>query len=100
MADTEDNPLFGVHLSSLNIDSSDASSIKDDAPLVAPPSTTILQIVNIKSHVLVVLDLVELNYDEYCCFFDSLIEKFGLESHLSSPPTLAQRCDVDWSLHD
>jgi hypothetical protein len=80
MADLEDNPLFGVHLSSLDADSSDASSVE--------------------SHVPVVLDLVEPNYDKWRCFFDAFIGKFGLESHLSSPPTPAQRRDPDWRLRD
>ncbi|CAD6343618.1 unnamed protein product [Miscanthus lutarioriparius] len=51
MADMEDNPLFGVSLSSIASSSSDSSSLSDDVPPVEPPSTTVLQTVNIKSHV-------------------------------------------------
>ncbi|CAD6223609.1 unnamed protein product [Miscanthus lutarioriparius] len=100
MADMEDNPLFGVSLSSIASSSSDSSSLSDDVPPVEPPSTTVLQTVNIKSHVPVILELADPNYDEWRCFFDALIGKFGLASHLSSPPTPEQRRDPAWCIRD
>jgi len=33
-------------------------------------------------------------------FFDAFIGKFGLGSHLSSPPTPAQRRDPEWRVKD
>jgi hypothetical protein len=95
----EDNPLFGVNLSSID-SSSDSSSISDNAPLVEPPTTAVLQTVSIKSHVPVVLELADPNSDEWCCFFHALIGKFGLASHLALPPTPEQRHDPAWRIHD
>ncbi|XP_066309033.1 uncharacterized protein [Miscanthus floridulus] len=45
-------------------------------------------------------DLVESNYTEWRCFFDAFISKFGLGSHLSSPPTADDRRDRDWIMKD
>jgi hypothetical protein len=46
-----------------------------------------------KPHVLVVLNIVNPNYQEWRCFFDSVIGKFGLTSHIATAPTAAQRAD-------
>jgi hypothetical protein len=62
-----------------------------DAPAIAAPPVAVLQTVNIKAHVPAELDLAESIYTEWCCFFDAFIGKFGLDSHLSSPPT-ADNC--------
>jgi hypothetical protein len=56
--------------------------------------------VNIKSHVPVLLELAEPNYDEWRCFFDAFLGKFGLTSHVTSPPTSIQRRDPEWRIVD
>ncbi|XP_066373916.1 uncharacterized protein [Miscanthus floridulus] len=94
MEHMDDNPLFGVD------SNSDSSSADGDAPVITPPPAAVLQTVNIKSHVPVVLELAEPNYDEWRCFFDAFIDKFSLGSHLSSPPTHAQRRDPEWRVKD
>ncbi|CAD6244123.1 unnamed protein product [Miscanthus lutarioriparius] len=89
--DMEANPLFGVDLSDAG--SSLSSSVDNDPPTVTAPQAAILQTVNIKEHVPVELNLAESNYTEWCCFFDAFIGKFGIDSHLSSPPTVEAHRD-------
>ena len=62
---------------------------------VSTPPVAVLQTVNIKSHVPIVLELANPNYDEWRCFFDAFLGKFNLVSHISSPPTPEQRHDPD-----
>ncbi|XP_015635638.1 uncharacterized protein [Oryza sativa Japonica Group] len=86
---------------------SDASSTSDEEPVPAP-STSVLQTVNIRSHVPVVLDLDVSNYSQWRCSFESVLGKFGLEAHVQEPPALdlrtaewrrADHCVVNW-LHN
>ena len=96
------NPLFAFE-QSIHGGSSPSSSIAsftapfDDGecralpPPRPPPPTTSLQTINIKSHVPVVLNIVNPNYQEWRCFFDSVVGKFGLHSHIAAAPTAAQR---------
>jgi hypothetical protein len=56
--------------------------------------------VNIKSHVPLILDIVNPNYLEWRCFFDSVLGKFGLQSHIADAPSAAQRADPDWIMID
>ncbi|XP_066323825.1 uncharacterized protein [Miscanthus floridulus] len=68
-----------------------------DAPPPPPPHAPVsLQTVNIKSHVPAILDIINPNYPEWRCFFDSVVGKFGLQSHLAAAPTNANRADRDW----
>jgi hypothetical protein len=98
------NPLVDGDLSdgenSSASSSSSSASLTGSAPVVTTPSTAVLQTVNIKSHIPVVLELTEPNYAEWRTFFDAFIGKFGLTDHLSTPPTKAQRRDPDWRLLD
>jgi hypothetical protein len=57
-------------------------------------------VVNIKSHVSVVLDIVTPNYQEWRCFLDSVIGKFGLLSHIQAAPTATQLADPEWMMKD
>jgi len=101
MPTMDDNPLFGLG-SSNSDDTSEVSftsSVGDDAPATTPP-TAVLQTVNIKSHIPVVLELAMPNYDEWRCFFDAFLGKFSLTSHVSSPPTADQRHDPDCRVVD
>ncbi|XP_066385539.1 uncharacterized protein [Miscanthus floridulus] len=92
------NPLFDADVSAdgSSHSSIDGDSAANDAPVLPTPPAVILQTVNIKSHVPIVLQLTEPNYVEWRTFFDSFIGKFGLSNHLSSLPTVAQRRDPAW----
>ena len=79
------NPQFKFNVPS--VDSSPVSSIDRDAPTISPPPAAVLQTVNIKYDVPIVLELAEPNYDEWRYFFDAFIGKFGLGSD-TSPPCL------------
>ncbi|XP_066351292.1 uncharacterized protein [Miscanthus floridulus] len=97
----DENPLFDADQS--NSDSSEASftsSVDIDVSAANTPPTSVLQTVNIKSHVPVLLKLAEPNYDEWCCFFDTFLSKFGLTSHVSPPPTSIQRRDPECRIVD
>ena len=103
--DNDDNPLFAFAYSNHGSPSSasSASSASFTAPAAPPhqpPSASALMMVNIKSHVPVVLDLVNPNYQEWRCFLDSVIGKFGLLGHIQGAPTAAQRADPDWVMKD
>jgi hypothetical protein len=97
------NPLFNANLS--DGDNSSASSISGEsftgpAPTVTTPPVAVLQTVNIRAHVPVELSITDSNYTEWRCFFDAFVGKFGLSSHLSSPPTPDDRRDSDWIIRD
>lgn len=91
------NPLINGDLS--GDDSSSQSSDGSDS-IIQPPSSTVLQTVNIRHHVPVKLSLSESNYAEGREFFDTFIGKFGLTSHLTAVPTSANRHDPDWAMAD
>lgn len=78
-----------------------SSSSDGGVPNVVIPHapTTVIQQLNIRNHVPIVLDLHEPNYSQWQCFFDSVLGKFGLGPHVFSPPPLADR-DADWLLND
>ncbi|XP_062227363.1 uncharacterized protein LOC133925451 [Phragmites australis] len=61
--------------------SSTTSSPSSDSQVpqaVLPPDVSIIQIVNICTHVLVTLDLTEFNYTQWHIIFESVFRKFGL----------------------
>jgi hypothetical protein len=92
----ESNPFASISTSAAMASpthSSDSFASSAAAPQPAPAS--VVQNVNIKSHVPVMLDMNEPNYTQWRCFFDSVLGKFGLEDHVLSPPGLAAR-DIDW----
>ena len=103
----EDNPLFAfeqsVHGSPTGSSASFTASFNGGAappPHPTPPSAAALMMVNIKSHVPVVLDIVNPNYQEWRCFLDSIIGKFGLLPHIQAAPTAAQLADPEWVMKD
>ncbi|XP_066351282.1 uncharacterized protein [Miscanthus floridulus] len=101
MPTVDENPLFDADQSTS--DSSEASftsSVDIDVSATNTPPTSVLQTVNIKSHVPVLLKLAEPNYDEWRCFFDTFLSKFGLTSHVSPLPTSIQRCDLECRIID
>jgi hypothetical protein len=85
-AAVETNPLFHGDLSdAVSSTSSSAESYTGAAPTVTTPSTAVLQTVNIRSHVPVMLELAEPNYAEWRTFFDAFISKFGLATQPVKP---------------
>jgi hypothetical protein len=100
MPTMDDNPLFDADQSDTSSEASYTSSVAIDGSAASTPPTFVLQTVNIKNHVPVLLELAEPNYDEWRCFFDAFLGKFGLTSHVSSPPTSAQRHDPEWCIVD
>jgi hypothetical protein len=56
--------------------------------------------VNIKNHIPVELDLTDSNYTEWRSFFNTVVGKFGLKSHLTSLPSSANRRVPDWVMID
>ena len=96
------NPLHDADLSDGESSSSTSSigRVSFTETVVQPPSSTVLQTVNIKNHVPVELNLTESNYTEWRCFFDAFVDKFGLSSHLTSSPTGTNRRDPDWVMVD
>ena len=55
--------------------------------------------VNIRSHVPVLLDLNESNYGQWRTFFGSVLGKFGLTHVFDPPPPQAFR-SPEWSMND
>jgi hypothetical protein len=53
-----------------------------------------IQMVNIRSHVPIILELNNSNYTNWRMFFDSVISKFGLDAFISSPTPVIDR-DTD-----
>jgi hypothetical protein len=102
MPTLHENPLFDQENSGSDDTASSTSSIDGDDLLTGTtiPPTAVLQTVNIRSHVPVTLEFANPNYDEWHCFFDTFLGKFGLTSHISSPPTSKQRHDSEWRLRD
>jgi hypothetical protein len=93
----DSNPLFDTDVSDVESSSSSLDAESYTAP-TAPLPATVLQTVNIKSHISVELDIAESNYTEWRCFFDAFIGKFGISSRLTSPPTAANRLDREWTM--
>ncbi|KAF0919804.1 hypothetical protein E2562_031665 [Oryza meyeriana var. granulata] len=80
--------------------SSPASS-STTTPFGAPEpqviSTATTQLINIKSHVPVVLDLDSPNYTSWSTFFDIAFRKFGLVDHINGTvDSQLKHGDVDW----
>ena len=77
--------------------SSSSSSVSSeplpDAPQPAPAA--VVQQVNIRSHVPVLLDLPSANYGQWRVLFESVLGKFGLDDFVRSAPPIAQRT-TEW----
>ncbi|XP_039793122.1 uncharacterized protein LOC120659136 [Panicum virgatum] len=81
--------------------SSSSSSVSSeplpDAPQPAPAA--VVQQVNIRLHVPVLLDLSSANYGQWCVLFESVLGKFGLDDFVRSAPPIAQRT-AEWQQID
>jgi hypothetical protein len=105
---TLSNPLAIVSVMAHSPTHSSSSSTSDEFDDAAPPqpgAASVLQTVNIRNHILVVLDYNTANYSQWRCCFDSVLGKFGLEAHVRSPTPTTQRnakwrqidsCLVNW----
>jgi hypothetical protein len=58
-------------------------------PAAQSATTAVVQTVNIRVHVPVLLDMDKANYSQWRCFFDSVLGKFRLEAHVTAPPPMA-----------
>ncbi|CAN6283452.1 unnamed protein product [Urochloa humidicola] len=74
-------------------------SSSDDEVVLPPAPASVVQTVNIRSHVPVTLDMDESNYSQWRCFFDSVLGKFGLTAHISSPTPMEDR-NAEWLMLD
>lgn len=99
MSNFDMNPLFDVPSSAHDSSSSSASVSAGDAPPTAPSAAS-LQMVNIKSHVPIVLSVAESNHADWRCFFDSVLGKFGLNSHITAAPSVTHLHDAEWMMVD
>lgn len=79
--------------------SSSSSSANEDEQLLPPAPATVIQTINIHSHVLVVLDLAESNYSQWRSLFESTLGKFGLTSHVLSAALITNH-DAEWARLD
>ncbi|KAF8667722.1 hypothetical protein HU200_052676 [Digitaria exilis] len=74
---------------------SDSSSSSGVESLAAPATASLLQSVNIRSHVPVLLDIDESKYGQWSCSFVSVLGKFGIADHVTTPPSLEDERDAD-----
>jgi hypothetical protein len=83
------SPVSSTH--NIIIDSSDDSPPQQPVP-IAP---AMIQMVNIRSHVLVTLDLTnDYNYSQWRRFFDTVFAKFALRHHVAARTSHRRR---SWS---
>ncbi|XP_066361064.1 uncharacterized protein [Miscanthus floridulus] len=76
---------------------SDGSHSDDE--FVVPASASSIQVISIRQHVPVTLDMEDANYGQWKCFFDSALGKFGLLGHVRSTTPSADR-DGEWRTVD
>lgn len=96
----DENPLADVDLSDGSSCDTSVEDLSLSKTLIQTPPHTVLQTVNIHTHVPVELSIAESNYAEWKSFFDTFIGKFGLRSHLTTTPTSANRRDAKWVMVD
>uniref|UniRef100_A0A7N0VNC7 Uncharacterized protein n=1 Tax=Kalanchoe fedtschenkoi TaxID=63787 RepID=A0A7N0VNC7_KALFE len=90
------NPIFSPNTSSSissassSLPPSSKSSTSVDTVLAVSPPTTVnasaIQMVNIKTHVPIILGLDDATYRQWRRFFDTVFGKFGLRAHLTTSP--------------
>ncbi|CAN6304202.1 unnamed protein product [Urochloa humidicola] len=77
--------------------SPDHSSSSNDEVVLPPAPASVVQTINIRSHVSVTLDMADSNYCQWWCFFDTVLGKFGLTSHVTTLALMEQR-DAEWTM--
>jgi hypothetical protein len=75
--------------------SNHSDSSTDDGNFVAPAASSQIQGISIRHHVPVILDMDEGNFGQWRHFFESTLEKFGIESHVFSTTPDDER-DGEW----
>jgi hypothetical protein len=76
------------------------SSSSDGGELPLPPApATVVQTVNISSHVPVVLDLADSNYSQWRTVFGSTLGKLGFTTHVAGSALIPDH-DAEWVLLD
>ncbi|TVU48851.1 hypothetical protein EJB05_00132, partial [Eragrostis curvula] len=99
-ADMERNPVFSPSASSAGIDFDNTSASSGDGTKHGIGHTAaMLPTVNIRAHVPVTLEIADPNYSEWRMFFDSVLGKFGITSHVVAATPLIDR-DDDWKRID
>lgn len=88
-ASESSTPSQTPHLSRLSSGASTPSTI---------PAATI-QIVNIRTHVPIILDMVDSNYSQWQRFFETVFTKFGLRCHIKVGPP-PRNTDAEWVMND
>ena len=71
----------------------------DDGFDAEPVSASQIQTLSIHHHVPVILDLDEGNFGQWCHFFDSTLNKFGIKGHVHSMTPDDER-DGEWRMVD
>jgi hypothetical protein len=85
--------------------STNASAAQDlnpfHAPAPAPVAASMVQLVNIRSHVPEILDLQDSNYSTWSTFFELTFQKFGIMDHVDGTVDAHMRIyDVEWTQID
>jgi hypothetical protein len=96
---TLENPFAFASESSMASPAHSSSSSSDSEPGLPPAPTHVVQTINIRSHVLVVLDLAESNHSQWRSLFESTLGKFGLTAHVASVTLIPDR-DAEWTRLD
>ncbi|XP_062232770.1 uncharacterized protein LOC133930077 [Phragmites australis] len=105
-----DNLLATTAISSAATPTNSESSVASSSPehnlgghtMSLPPhpaSSWTIQMVAIRSHVPITLDLSESNYNQWRTFFNTVFRKFALGSHINTPSAQAP-IDVEWVMID
>ena len=94
-----DSPFAYTSSTAMASPAHSSSSDSSGAIALPPAPVSVVQQINIRSHVPIVLSLKESNYGQWRCCFDSVLGKFGLAPHVFSPPPLDDR-DAEWILND
>jgi hypothetical protein len=92
------NPFAPSSPASASIASMASSDSSDDELFgvpTQPAAASVIQTVNIRNHIPVILDYATANYSQWRCCFDTVLGKFGLQDHVRHPTPVAQR-DAEW----
>jgi hypothetical protein len=91
----EFNPMFSPDPSNHSAPSSPSSTTANASRQVSSATVDVIQTVNIRSHIPVVLELTDPNFSDWRRFFDFALGKFGLDAHVSASTPVLER-DVSW----
>jgi hypothetical protein len=72
------SPSASMVNSSVHFDDSSSSDGDFDDAAAQPATASVVQTINIRNHIPVVLDYTTTNYSQWRCCFDLVLGKFGL----------------------